>query len=194
MSSLGEAVVEVGADTTGFRDDVKKGTESALNSASQSMKNLGKGLSNVGTKMTLGITTPLLGIAAAGVKTAGQFESSMNVLQAATGTSDKAMKALSDQAIDLGASTVFSANEAADAMLELGKAGFKTAEITAAVPEVMNLAATEGLELANAAGIVSSALSQFNLDADEAGQVVNALAGASNASRSSVASLSESMK
>jgi TP901 family phage tail tape measure protein len=194
MSSLGEAVVEVGADTTGFRDDVKKGVNSGLSSASKSMQNLGKGMQSVGTKMTLGITTPLLGIAAQSVKTAGQFEASMNVLQAATGMGDKAMKGLQSQAVDLGSSTVFSANEAADAMLELGKAGFNAAQISKAVPEVMNLAATEGLALGQSAGIVSSALSQFSLDAGEAGQVVNALAGASNASRASVATLSESMK
>jgi TP901 family phage tail tape measure protein len=194
VTSLGEAVVEVGADTSGFESDVKKGVTGATNSAAKSMQNVGGKFQSAGVKMTAGITAPLVGVALASVKTAGQFEASMNVLQAATGTPDKAMQQLEKQAISLGSSTVFSANEAADAMLELGKAGFSTAEITAAVPEVMNLAATEGLALADSAGIVSSALSQFSLDADEAGQVVNALAGASNASRASVATLSESMK
>lgn len=192
--SLGEAVIDIGANTAGFRSDVEKGVDSGLKSASKSMQNIGGKMQGIGAKMTASITAPIIGIGVASVKTAGDFEASMNVLQAATGTSDAAMKTLEKQAISLGGSTVFSANEAAEAMLELGKAGFSTAEITAAVPQVMNLAATEGLALANASGIVSSALSQFSLDAGEAGQVVNALAGASNASRSSVATLSESMK
>jgi TP901 family phage tail tape measure protein len=140
------------------------------------------------------VTLPIVGIAAASVKTAATFETSMNMLQASSGASKKQMKALEDQAIQLGASTVFSANDAADAMLELGRAGFNSAQISKAVPQVMNLAATEGLELGNAAGIVSSALSQFNIKAGESAKVVNALAGASNASRSSVATLSESFK
>ena len=194
MASLGEAVVEVGADTSGFRDDVESGVNKATSSAAKSMQNLGGKMQSIGTKMTASVTAPLVGIAVASLKTAGDFESSMNVLQAATGIGEKGMKALSDQAIRLGADTVFSANESAEAMLELGKAGLKGSEIMSAVPEVLNLAATEGLGLAQSAGIVTSAMAPFQLKADEVGQAVNALAGASNASKASVASLSEAMK
>lgn len=192
--NLGEAVVVVGADTSGFQQDVTQGVNSALGSASQSMQKVGKDMQKVGQNLSLSVTAPLVGIGIAAVNTQAQYEQTMNVLQAATGSSQKAMERLGDQAKQLGADTVFSANEAAEAMLELGRAGFKTAQITKAVPEVINLAATEGLALGDAAGIVSSALSQFSLKAGEAGQVVNALAGASNASRSSVATLSESLK
>lgn len=192
--NLGEAVVVVGADTSGFQQDVTSGVNSALGNASKQMQQVGKQMSSVGKQLSFSVTAPLVGIGIAAVNTQAQYEQTMSVLQASTGASEKAMAALGDQAKQLGADSVFSANEAAEAMLELGRAGFKTAQITKAVPEVINLAATEGLALGDAAGIVSSALSQFQIQAGQSAQVVNALAGASNASRSSVASLSESLK
>lgn len=194
MTSLGEAVVEIGADTTKFESEVQQGVESSLNKSSKAMQNVGKTMAGVGTKMTIGVTAPLLGIGAAALKTAANYETTMNVLQSATGASGSEMKALSAQAKQLGADTVFSAGEAGEAMLELGKAGQSTKQIMATVPQVMNLAATEGMALGDAAGVVTSVLAQFQLKADDAGQAVNALAGASTASKASVASIAEAMK
>lgn len=192
--SLGEAVVDIVANTSKFTSKTKQDVDAALDSAASKMKSTGKTMAGVGAGLTAGITAPLVGIGISSVKTAAEFETSMNVLQSATGSSGKEMDSLSGLAKKLGADTVFSANEAADAMLELGKSGQSTSEIMKTVPQVMNLAATEGLELGNAAGIVTSALSQFSLEAKDSGDVVNALAGASNASKGSVAELSESLK
>lgn len=194
MASLGEAVVDVGADTSGFRTGVEDGVNSALANASKSMKNLGKGMQSVGTKLTAGVTLPLVGIAAQAVKTASEFETTMNVLQANTGASKSQMKALQAQAKQLGVDTVYSAGEAADAMLELGKAGQSTSQIMDSVPAVLNLAATEGMGLADAAGTVTSVMSQFQIKAADSADAVNALAGASNASKASVATVAEAMK
>lgn len=192
--SLGEAVVDIGANTADFERQAKTGVDRGLSSASKSVEKFGRGMTSVGTKMTAGVTAPILGAGAAALKVAGDFDQTMSVLQAATGSTAGDMAKFEEQAKTLGAQTVFSANEAAEAMLELGKAGQSTTEIMASVPEVMNLAATEGLALDNAAGIVTATLSQFGMSADESAIAVNALAGASNASRSSVASLAEGMK
>ena len=192
--SLGEAVVDIGADTSKFRQQTKEGVDKGLAGASKSVKQVGRDITGVGASMSLAVTAPLVGIGVQAVKSAAQFEQTMNVMQAATGATGKDMGLLEKQAMELGASTVFSAQDAADAMLELGKAGQSTEQIMQTVPEVMNLAATEGLELGNAAGIVTSALSQFGLEATDSAKVVNALAGASNASKGSVADMAESLK
>jgi len=147
----------------------------------------------------IGGAAKLLGVAGLGavvtnaVKTEAAYSKTMNVLQAATGASGAEMKKLGKQAKELGAKTSFSSSEAAEAMLELGKAGFKTSETMAAVPQVMNLAATEGMAMADAAGAVTSALAQFGMGAEKSAIVVNALAGASNASKASVSGLSQSL-
>lgn len=132
-------------------------------------------------------------VAASAVQTEAAFSKSMNVMQAATSASTADMAKMRAQAQKLGADTSFSANEAAEAMLELGKAGFDTKQIMSTVPEVMNLAATEGMALADAAGAVTSALAQFGMKANKSAIVVNALAGASLASKASVSGLSQSL-
>lgn len=147
----------------------------------------------------IGGAAKLLGVVGLGsvVKNAvdveAAFSKSMNVLQAATSAGTSDMAKMTAQAKKLGADTSFSANEAAAAMLELGKAGFDTKQIMSAVPEVMNLAATEGMALADAAGAVTSALAQFGMNATKSAIVVNALAGASLASKASVSGLSQSL-
>lgn len=140
------------------------------------------------------LTTGLVAFDKSAVDTEKRFSTTMRTLRASTGASAAEIERLNAAAVKLGADTSFSANEAATAMLELGKSGFNTSKILAAVPQVMNLAATEGMDLAQAAGVVTSSLAQFKLRANESAVVVNALAGASNASRSSVASLGESLK
>lgn len=195
MASLGEAVVEVGADTSRFRTQTQEGVNSALASASATMQKVGGGMTAVGRKLTLGVTAPLLGIAYASIKTAGEFESTMNVLQANSGASAKEIQHLSDLAKQLGADTVFSANEAADAMLELSKGGFKTAEIAAGgVQATMALAATEGMNLADAATVIANNMNAFSIKAKDAGTIADTLAAGSAASTASVTSLSEGLQ
>lgn len=208
---VGRAVITVGADASGFTRDLSGRLRNAQGqfvaegaaagtaygnamqrTMSQQLSSAGKKMTGVGKKLSLGITAPLVGVGAFAIKTAASFDQSMNVLQAATGSTGNAMTKMRAQAIDLGAKTVFSANDAADAMVELGKAGQNSSQIMKTVPQVMNLAATEGMNLGDAAGVVTSALAQFNLNASKSGVVVNALAGASNASKASVSGLAQS--
>jgi TP901 family phage tail tape measure protein len=135
----------------------------------------------------------LIGFAKSAIDTEKSYSTSMRTIKAATNATGAQMDKLNKQAIDLGQKTVFSAGDAADAMLELGKAGQNAGQIMQTVPQVMNLAATEGMGLADAAGVVTSALAQFGLKAGKSAVVVNALAGASNASKASVASMSEAL-
>ena len=138
-----------------------------------------------------------LGVAAVGkeiVSLQGDFESSMNVLAEAADVPAADMARLSEYAKEMGASTVFSAGESADAMVELAKAGLKPAQIEAgALSATMAVAATEGLGLAESATIVSNAMTTFRIEGDRAAEVADALAGGSKASTASVASLSEAM-
>jgi TP901 family phage tail tape measure protein len=189
--SLGKAVVEVGADASGFGRDLKKEVDGAAQQANSSLAKIGKGTTAAGKRLTLGLTTPILGIGLAAVKSQATFEQSINLLGANAGIGGAALTKMSDQAKQLGADTVFSASEAADAMLELAKAGFKPAEISGGgVQATMALAATEGLALGDAATIAGNAMNTFGIKAKNAGTIADALAGASAASSASVESLS----
>jgi TP901 family phage tail tape measure protein len=123
------------------------------------------------------------------LKSAGDFESSMNVLQSVSGATADDMADLEEQALALGASTSFSAGEAAEAMLELGKAGLGANDIIGSMPGVLSLAAAGGMDVATAAGIAANAVNTFGLEAAETTMVANMLAAAANASSADVSDL-----
>lgn len=140
MATVGSLVVKIGADISGFEKGL--GTvQTRLQSAGRSMQSLGAGL-------TLGLTAPIVGIATAALNSAAGFEKSMNLMQTMSGATGAQMVALQEQALALGQSTVFSAGEAADAMLELSKAGLSVEQVGGAIPGVLDLAAAANLGLA----------------------------------------------
>lgn len=156
---------------------------------------VGAKMASVGKAMTLGVTLPLIGIGAAGVKTAADFDSTMALMQVNSGASGQQMKQLSDLAMKMGSDTVFSAGEAASAMLELSKGGMKNAEIAGGgVQAAMALAATEGMDLAQAAGVVGTQMATFGLKAKDASKITDMLAAGSLASKASVQDLADGMK
>lgn len=105
-----------------------------------------------------------------------------------------AMKALEDQAIDLGASTKFTAVEVGQAQELLARAGFSVNEVLAATPGLLNTAAAEGLGLADTATIAANALRGFGLEAEQMAMVGDLLAATSATSDASIASLGQSFK
>jgi len=157
-------------------------------------KKMGSGFVSAGRTMTMGITLPILGMSALAVKLGSDFESTMNQVQASTSSSADEMEGLRALALKMGADTVFSAGQAGDAMLELSKAGMTPAQVKAgALESALLLAAAGGLELGDAATVTASSLKQFNLPAEDAARVANALAGGANASIASVDSLRQSL-
>jgi TP901 family phage tail tape measure protein len=144
--------------------------------------------------MSLGITAPFAAISGAAFKSAGDFEQSMNVMAQVTGATAGQIEQMQAQALELGASTAFSAGEAAEAMLELGKAGLEPNEIMGAIGGTMDLAAAGGLDLAQAATIAANAMNAFQLPAEDVTEVANMLAAAANASSADVTDLAAGMQ
>lgn len=114
-----------------------------------------------------GIAATALGVAA--VRMAADFDAGMSTVQANTGASADEMSLLRQAAIDAGADTVYSATDAADAINELGKAGMSTSDIlSGGLNGALDLAASDGMEVAEAAELMSSAMAQFNLTGADA--------------------------
>jgi TP901 family phage tail tape measure protein len=175
---------------TGDVGDLKE----ALSDAASSISKAGDKLQGLGSKLSLGVTAPLAGIATMAIKSAADFEQSMNVMQQVSGATAADMQALQEQALQLGAQTSFSAGEAAEAMLELAKAGLSASEISAAIGGTLDLAAAGGLGLAQAAEITANAVNAFGLEASQASSVANMLAAAANASSVEVTDLAQGMQ
>lgn len=168
--------------------------EIGTDQAEQNIQSLADTMRKAGTAMSLGVTAPLAGIATAAINSAADFEQSMNVMAQVTGATGDQMATLQAQALNLGAVTSFSAGEAADAMLELGKAGLSPVEIGDAIAGTMDLAAAGNLDLAQAATIAANAMNAFQLPASDVTNIANMLAAAANASSVDVTDLAQGMQ
>lgn len=94
----------------------------------------------------------------------------------------------------MGADTVFSATEAAEALTYMAMAGWKTSDMLGGIEGIMNLAAASGEDLAQTSDIVTDALTAFGLAASDAGHFADVLAVASSNSNTNVGMMGETFK
>lgn len=128
------------------------------------------------------------------VRVLAQFEQQMSTVQAVTGATEAEFAKLNERAQELGANTRFSAGQAAEAMVLLGRAGFNVNEIFESVSDTLLLAQAGGLGLGQAADIASNALRGFRLETDQAARVVDVLALASNSANTTVGQLGDALR
>ena len=157
-------------------------------------KALGEGITDLGSSMTLGLTVPIVAAGGAAISVAANFDDAMSQVQGALGDASADTEGLRQLALQLGSDTVFSATEAAQAMVELAKGGLTEADIKGgALAASMDLAAAGQLNLADAAETTVQMMGSFGLGAGDATRIANALAGAANASSADVSDLTQAM-
>jgi len=176
-----ERIAEVTARVSAARDRMGRSQAVAANIslAGQATGTAGRGMMNA-------IRSPL--------EVAIQFEEAMDKVAAVTQAIPADQKRLIENARELGATTTFSASEAAAGMTYLGMAGFKTNEIIAAMPGVLNLASASGADLGLVADIASDILSGFGLNAEDMTDVADILANTFTSSNVNLEMLGETMK
>jgi TP901 family phage tail tape measure protein len=132
------------------------------------------------------------GISAA--RTIAGFGMEMSKVKALTGANAEEFEELTKRAREMGATTSFSAKEAAAGMAFLAQAGFKTNEILASSEDLLNLAAAGGMDLAEAMDIASNIMKPFNMSASESGRVADVLAKTASSTNTNVNQLGEAFK
>ncbi len=128
------------------------------------------------------------------VSIAGDFEEAMSTVEALSGASAEEMAALSEEAKELGASTKFTAKEAADAMGYMGMAGWSAADMLQGMDGVLQLAAASGEDLAMVSDIVTDNLTAFGLKASDTAHFADVLAAAATNSNTNVSIMGETFK
>jgi TP901 family phage tail tape measure protein len=205
--TLGDAFVRVRPDMGSFPGELSRGVESSSKGLAGQGQTAGTSYATGmerGLGSRLGHFAKVAGVAlgAAGLYGAAAFTKNavgleqafgktMNIFQANANATKAQMRDMSALALKMGKDTVFSANDAANAMLELAKNGMTPATIQAgALKEALTLAAAGGVGMEQAATVMGNALNAFGLKGKQASQVSAALAGAANASSASIQSLS----
>lgn len=122
------------------------------------------------------------------------FEKTMSAVKAVTEANGEQFDELTKKARELGATTTFSGQDAAEAMFKLGQAGFSVDKIMDSVGETLKLAQAGMLELDEAAQITAQTLNNFNLKADQTTRATDVLTKAANESATGVREIAEALK
>ena len=154
----------------------------------QQMKN---GLSGMAGGMLMGTSMQMAGAAGIGfgafnaVQNYSDFTAQLSQIKALTDLDSQTMEQVKAKAMELGDATTFSSTEAAQGMTELLKAGVSVKDVLGDASEAaLNLATAGGLGMGEAAEIMSTAMNAFHMD--DATHAADILAGAANASATSV--------
>ena len=204
--SAGTVVGYLDLDASKFKSALKDAQSSLSeftnksNSTGTRFEALGSTLKTVGSNMTKYVTLPLAGIGTASVATAANFEKSMSQVAATMGMTaeeinngSESYKKLEQAALDMGATTQFSASEASEALNYLALAGYDVDKSVSTLPTVLNLAAAGGLELGYASDVMTDAMSALSLETSQAEGFVDQLAKTSQKSNTSVGQLGEAI-
>jgi len=193
MASSGSIWVSLGLKTDQFTKGISK-AKGSLNG----FQKFSAGLKNMFNPLTIGIGV-VAGLGAAITNAVGivnDFEKANSKLAAILGEQGTAgaMKLMSDQAKQLGASTAFTAGEVSGLQTELAKLGFDVSEIEAMTGAVLDLAAASGTELAEAAANTGAIINAFGLESGEAAHVADVMAASFASSALDMEKFSETMK
>ena len=192
MAENKNIVIRLMADTASY--------EAAMTRAGSTARTVASGMENTGRKSALiasGMTAAGLAVAAFGVaavKMAADFDQQMSTVQANTGATSAQMDQLRAAAIEAGASTVYSASDSADAINDLGKAGMSVTDIlNGGLTGALNLAASDGMAVGDAAEYMANALSMFHLKGSQASQVADTLAAGAGKAVGNVSDFGEAL-
>lgn len=165
---------------------IKTQTSGATESASKSFN----AMSIFGVAAFLGIGNAIKST----IDTFSSFEQSMANVASVAGATDSEFLALSDAAEKAGETTRYTASQAADAMYYLASAGYSASQSIDALDGVLALAQATGSDLASTSSTMAAAISQFGLQADDAGRVANVFAAAITSSQANMDKLTTGLR
>lgn len=165
-------------DATSFSGKLKSGVAAAA---------------KAGTMALAAATTAVVGFGASSVKTGANFDEAMAQVAATMGTTVDKIQELRDFAQDMGATTVFSATQSAEALNYMALAGYDANKSMTMLPNVLNLAAAGSIDLARASDMVTDAESALGLSTQEVNAMVDQMAKTASKSNTSVEQLGEAI-
>lgn len=196
--------VEVGSAYATLRvklDEWNQGLETAANSLQGygsrlqgSMDSIGKKTTSAGKSLTTKITLPIIGIGTAAVKTSMDFEAAMSKVASLSGAQGEQFESLRDKALEMGAKTMYSATESAEALQYMALAGWNTEDMLNGLEPILKLAGAAGMDLGTASDIVTDGLTAMGLSAKDAAHFADVMAVTMSKSNTDVNQLGEAFK
>ena len=172
------------------------GLNSSLDSAKTKTSGLGQmlgGAMKVGAAAIGAATTAMVAFGKSAIDTGKQFDSSMSQVAATMGTTVDKIGELRDFAQTMGATTAFTASQAADGLNILAMAGYDAEKQMETLPTVLALASAGGMDLAQSADYLTGIMAGFGVEGNQAGKVADYLAKVSASAKGDVSSFGEGL-
>lgn len=195
-------------DTIGDTDETLGDTTETTEEADEAIENAGESaenangkfdkwgviLANLATNIIQNVIDKCTDLAKKVVDLGKDFTATMSEVQAISGASNEDLQMLEETARKFGATTTFSATEAAEALKYMSLAGWSAEESASALGGVLDLAQASGMGLAEASDMVTDYLSAFGKEASDSAYFADMLAYAQANSNTTAAMLGEAYK
>ena len=183
------------AKDSNFSSTMKACSGYAENLKSTLTSGIGFGaMAAIGSKAVSVVGNGLKSLTTGAISAGTNFESAMSSVASISGATGNDLKELTSKAKQMGATTQFSATEAANAMEYMAMAGWKTKDMVSGIGGIMNLAAASGADLARTSDIVTDALTAFGKSASDSGTFADVMAAASSNANTNVEMMGETFK
>lgn len=171
-----------------------------LKEAGENLENLGGKLETVGGKLNstgntlIALSAPIVAFAGYATKAGTEFQYGMAQVQAISGATGKELEKLTEKAKEIGATTQWSASQAAEGLQYLSMTGWNTQSMLNGLTPIVNLATASTESLGTVSDIVSDALTAFGLSASDTTEFCDVLAATMANSNTNVAMLGETFQ
>ena len=183
------------ANVTQFSSGIKEAEsmfDSLLNKSNSTMDKLSNGISVAGKAMTgIGLGVTAMGFSAA--KGFGEFQMNLNKAAVVAGGTSKNIDELADVANRMGAELPISANEAAQAMIEMAQNGADLDKIKTQFPAIAQAATAAGADLTTTAGVVQQAMNVWGDSIGSSEQAAAILTQNANISNASIETMRQGL-
>ena len=208
--NLGTAWIQIKPSMSGVTSDIRNelsGAQGAIDKEGETAgKSWGKQFAEgaVGAVIVSKAFSKITSVMTGAINTGKEFGSSMSQVAATLGYSvdelhdssssaAQNMEKLTGFAKEMGASTVFSATESAQALNYMALAGYDAETSMKMLPNVLNLAAAGGIELATASDMITDAQTALGLTIDDTTALVDQMAKTASKTNTSVGQLGEAI-
>lgn len=191
--TLGQLVVELLFSGSKYEKGIK-GAEAATKLFGKRMDSMASSIEHGVTRAIQGLTAAVTGFTVATAKVGTDFQDRMARIAAITELTDDQFQKITDHARKLGATTEFTAVQAAEGLMELAKAGVQVEDSMRMSREALMLAGTSGASLKLSTELLIATQRQFGLTAEDSTRIMDVYSHAMRNSLLDFKSLREAFK
>lgn len=172
-----------------------KAVADAFKQTGEEVKQFGQSMMATGRSLSMYVTTPIVGVGTAAMKTSMEFEAAMDKVQSVTPDATiEDMERLSQAVLDMSGKSKYSAAEASEALYYMGLAGWNVEEMLEALPQVLSVATAGEMDLGRASDIVTDYFTAFGEGAGTVEHMVDVMARTMISSNTDIDQLGNAFK